>query len=180
MTTWRVLAAFALITFACNAGADGKLSDSQRHDLIDTHNQWRQAVGVAPLRWAEDLAAGAQRWAERLASEKACAMEHSSAEQRQQAGENLYWASPVRWSDGRREVQKVPGSKVVNAWGSEQADYDHAANECAPGRACGHYTQMVWHSTREVGCAMQVCADLAQVWVCRYRPTGNWIGERPY
>ena len=154
--------------------------ESNPQALIDAHNVWRAAVGVAPLHWANDLAVGAQDWADHLATHKGCAMEHSTADRRQKTGENLYWASPLRWSDGRIELQSVAPSKVVNAWGGERADYDYPNNTCPAGKQCGHYTQVVWRSTREVGCAMQQCADKSQVWVCRYRPTGNWVGERPY
>jgi pathogenesis-related protein 1 len=44
---------------------------------------------------------------------------------------------------------------------------------CASNRQCGHYTQMVWPSTEDLGCGMSVCPTLGQVWVCHYRPTGN-------
>ena len=148
--------------------------------LVDAHNFWRNAVGTPPLHWANDLAIAAQTWADHLATHNGCNMEHSTAEARQKTGENLYWASPVRWSDGKLELQSVPAAKVVNSWGGERADYDYANNACVPGKQCGHYTQVVWRSTRQVGCAMQQCADQSQVWVCRYRPTGNWVGERPY
>ena len=38
-----------------------------------------------------------------------------------------------------------------------------------------HYTQMVWPSTTEVGCAMVSNAD-TDYFVCRYAPTGNMDG----
>ena len=172
---------FASLLLALPARAENDLlSPTIQGDIIATHNHWRSAVGTSPVVWADDLASAAQQWADHLAAEKGCNMVHSSSSARQKTGENLYWASPLRWSDGRLELQNVPGKKVVDAWGSEKNDYDEASHRCAPGKVCGHYTQVVWHSTREVGCGKQQCADLSQVWVCRYRPTGNWVGERPY
>jgi PadR family transcriptional regulator len=44
---------------------------------------------------------------------------------------------------------------------------------------CGHYTQIVWSNTREVGCGVARDSN-REVWVCNYNPPGNWIGERPY
>lgn len=163
-----------------NAAAENRLPPETRQELIHSHNTWRNTVGVPPLDWAEDLAASAQQWANRLAAERACEMEHSPAELRQKAGENLYWAGPVIWTNGKTEVQVVSGTKIVESWSDERADYDHARNECRKDSVCGHYTQVVWHSSREVGCAVQQCADKSQIWVCRYRPAGNWIGQRPY
>jgi pathogenesis-related protein 1 len=78
-------------------------------------------------------------------------------------------------------LQQVSPEQVVDSWGSEKADYDYANNSCAPGKMCGHYTQMVWRTTATVGCARAVCEDnLQQVWVCQYQPAGNWVDNRPY
>lgn len=169
-----------VVTASTGALADRQLDDPRRRELIDAHNRWRSAVGVGPLRWADDLATGARQWADRLARERNCRMQHSPAELRQQTGENLFWASPRRWSDGRVELQPLSGAQVVDSWGQERDDYQPARNTCRAGRVCGHYTQVVWRDTREVGCAMQQCDDRSQVWVCRYRPAGNWVGQRPY
>lgn len=179
-TSRRMLALAGAIMLSTAAASEEALSPKFRQALVDAHNAWRQDVKVADVNWADDLAAGAQQWADQLATERACRMEHSTIDQRQKSGENLYWASPVRWSDGKVERQSVTADQVVGSWGKERGDYDAQKNECRVGRVCGHYTQVVWRSTREVGCAMQVCGDQSQVWVCRYRPTGNWVGEKPY
>ncbi|NOS95644.1 MAG: SCP-like extracellular, partial [Methylotenera sp.] len=108
-----------------------------------------------------------------------CQMRHSNS--KAQYGENLYWGSALSWFDGRKALQKVSSEQVVNDWGSEKADYDYANNQCAPGKMCGHYTQIVWRATTHVGCGMAVCTDTQeQVWVCRYQPAGNWVGKKPY
>lgn len=147
--------------------------------IVAVHNQWRKKVGVPKLKYSASLAASAQAWANHLRDTNACKMRHSVPEGKY--GENLYWASALTWSDGRTELQKVTAKKVVDSWGSEVADYNYAKNSCVPGKMCGHYTQMVWRSTTQVGCAIAVCADSReQVWVCQYQPPGNWVGERPY
>lgn len=141
--------------------------------MLAAHNRWRAGIGVPPLRWSNKLAGVAAAYAERLAA-RGCAMQHS----RNRYGENLFWASPLRWSDGRVEVQRISEAYVVDAWGSERKDFDYRRNRCSG--TCGHYTQLIWSSTREVGCAARVCANRAQIWVCNYDPPGNIVGRRPY
>ena len=71
------------------------------------------------------------------------------------------------------QVVGVTATQVVDRWGAESADYSRVYDTCASNRQCGHYTQIVWTTTREVGCGMSVCPTLGQVWVCNYRPSGN-------
>lgn len=148
-------------------------------EIVATHNRWRAEVGVGALSYSPELAVSAQQWADNLKKTNQCRMRHSKPEGRY--GENIYWASAIAWSDGRRELQKVPSAKPVDSWGSEISDYDYAQNSCVPGKMCGHYTQMVWKTSTKVGCAFAVCEDsLDQVWVCQYQPAGNWVGHKPY
>ncbi len=71
--------------------------------------------------------------------------------------------------------------KPVNDWASEKAYYDYANNSCESGKACGHYTQVVWNTSTKVGCAYAICEDSHdQVWVCQYQPAGNVVGRKPY
>lgn len=150
--------------------------------MLAIHNQVRASVGTPPLRWSGQLAAYAQQWANHLATNNACTMQHRSHAHADtlKVGENLYWASPLRWSDGRVEVQTITPARVAQDWANEQGDYHYTNNSCRPSAQCGHYTQMVWRTTTEVGCAMTVCPDKGQIWVCNYNPPGNWVGERPY
>lgn len=150
--------------------------------MLAAHNQTRAAVGVAPLQWSGQMAAYAQAWAVHLATNNACRMQHRSHAHANplQVGENLFWASPLRWSDGRVEVQAITPAEVAHDWASERSDYDYASNTCRTGAQCGHYTQMVWRTTTQVGCGMAICPDKGQIWVCNYNPAGNWVGEKPY
>jgi len=148
--------------------------------IVDAHNKWRTQAGLTEkLNYSSSLAASAQNWVNNLKRTNACQMRHSKPDGRY--GENLYWASALKWSDGRRELQKVSDEQVVDSWGSERADYDYAHNHCKHGQVCGHYTQMVWRSTTAVGCAVAVCEKTQeQVWACQYKPAGNWVGNKPY
>ncbi len=165
-----------LLAAALVAGGAGAFDGPDREALVEAHNRWRAEVGSPPLAWSADLAATASWWAENLKARRGCRMEHSPGP----AGENLYWASPWRYADGRRRVQDVAAAQPVDRWAKEKADYDREGGRCAAGRQCGHYTQVVWRETREVGCGKAVCDDGSQVWVCHYRPAGNIVGRRPY
>ena len=66
---------------------------------------------------------------------------------------------------------------MVESWGSEIEFYNEANNTCDD--VCGHYTQIVWSNSTEVGCGMVTC-DGFDIWVCQYNPAGNVVGQRPY
>lgn len=174
---WALLSpALGLFALGCidgagkdSAGEAGAPTDFAQA-FVDAHNDARGRAEPSPspalpdLRWDGALAELAADWA------RGCVFEHSMGE----TGENLAIFS---WS--------VQPAEVVEAWFSEISDYDYATNTCAPGKMCGHYTQVVWRDTSRVGCALQVCDDVAgfgpgELWVCEYDPPGNWVGEQPY
>ncbi|MCW5212657.1 hypothetical protein VU04_07075 [Desulfobulbus sp. TB] len=142
--------------------------------ITAAHNKWRSQVGAPGLTWSEDLTNVAQDWANTL-KRNGCGFYHSM---KKGYGENLFMASPLMWSDGRRELQKISPEQVTDSWGNEVKDYNYADNSCTG--VCGHYTQVVWKETKEVGCAKAVCGDKSQIWVCSYSPAGNMAGQRPY
>ncbi|MDY6782447.1 MAG: pathogenesis-related family 1 protein [Cyanobacteriota bacterium] len=132
--------------------------------MLEAHNQWRAKVGVSPLRWSSQLATYAQQWADYLLAQNK--FEHRSSSP---YGENLASASG----------QQLSPARVVEMWGNEVRHYNYRTNRCAPGEMCGHYTQVVWRNTVEVGCAM-ARENGREVWVCNYNPPGNVIGRKPY
>jgi pathogenesis-related protein 1 len=77
-------------------------------------------------------------------------------------------------------VQPITPTQAIDSWGSEKENYSYATNSCAAGKVCGHYTQIIWESTTEIGCGTAVCADNTQIWVCNYSPAGNFVGKKPY
>ncbi len=132
--------------------------------MVDAHNRWRDTVRVPHLRWNAQLANYAQEWANYLL--RTNKFEHRS---NSPYGENLASASG----------QMLSPSRVLDMWGNEVNDYNYASNSCTPGQMCGHYTQVVWRNTSEVGCAV-ARNDQKEVWVCNYNPPGNYTGQRPY
>lgn len=144
--------------------------------MLAAHNDLRQQVGVDDLTWSTDLAASAQSWADYLIENKLFG--HSSNRQRQDGyiGENLtgYQAS------GAGTAYQTPAA-AVQGWINESQYYDYETNRCAAGQICGHYTQMVWADTTDVGCGVaRTENNNREVWVCHYAPGGNVVGQRPY
>ncbi|VDD76757.1 unnamed protein product [Mesocestoides corti] len=75
--------------------------------------------------------------------------------------------------------------RMAQGWYNEIKDYDYASDRCRG--VCGHYTQMIWAKTTEVGCAAQRCDSTMPSWnppvyllACQYKPSGNWNGQKPY
>ncbi|HUA21252.1 MAG TPA: CAP domain-containing protein [Bryobacteraceae bacterium] len=157
-----LLAAILAVTAGAQHRRSGESSPSLSREMLAAHNAVRAQVNVPPLIWSRQLAARAQDWADFLARSRRFYHRPGS-----NLGENIF------------EISGAPASpaEVVADWASEAHDYNYRANTCRA--VCGHYTQLVWGTTREVGCAV-ARADNREVWVCNYAPHGNWVGERPY
>jgi uncharacterized protein YkwD len=137
-------------------------------ELLAAHNGERKRVGVHQLTWNEGLAKDAKIWANQLARQGR--MRHSSRDAREGIGENLWAGTKGRFSPTRminafiREKQYFkpglfPDVTTTGNWGD-----------------VGHYTQLIWPDTKEIGCAITGNAKTDYL-VCRYKPSGNWRGE---
>jgi uncharacterized protein YkwD len=130
------------------------------------HNRWRVRVGVPLVRWNTEIAASAQAFAD------SCPAGHSSNESRRniagfaELGENLA---------GGRGMSIV---QAIGNWVAERARYDFgtAISETNFG-SFGHYTQIVWKQTTEIGCGVSACGTYNIV--CRYGEAGNRLGQTP-
>ena len=149
--------------------ASPAFADARAGDWLDAHNTERSEFGVLPLRWSDDLAAEARVWAETLAREEQ--MRHSSFEERAGRGENLwmgtagYYTAEQMIAHFAQEKQyfrtgRFPEVSTTGQWGD-----------------VGHYTQVVWPATREVGCAT-ARGPRYEFLVCRYWPAGNKMGQQ--
>jgi len=132
--------------------------------ILERHNFWRADVGVGELTYSQDLAKEANKWAIALKKQQ-CAFKHS----RTSFGENLF----------KGTVGYYTVADAVDSWAGEKQDYNYEGNKCAKDKVCGHYTQIVWQNTTEVGCAKNIC-DGSVTWVCNYNPPGNYVGQKPY
>lgn len=157
-----------------DGGAEGmngcRLTRGEIGTLISLHNKARAEVGVEPLIWSNKLAAYAQSWADHLAS-TTCTMEHRpvSGPWKQEFGENLLI--------GAADHHGV--ADAVWAWEREKAMYHGGVLTASNWYPSGHYTQIVWRTTKRLGCAKAECNSRVIV-VCNYDPPGNLLGQKPY
>ena len=153
-----------------------QLSSADQDTLLNLHNSERGQVGVPFISWSNSLAEDAQGWANHVASlglAENQLVPHATWEERNSHGENLAWGA----------TGEFPISVLAQGWADEKAIYDgHPISEAdfLPGSPMiGHYTQMVWKDTTEIGCAL--ASDAIQDYlVCRYNPSGNFYGQTPY
>jgi len=144
--------------------ADGTLSAEEKA-LFDYHNKVRADVSVAPLVWSDKLKGVAAAWGQKLVA-KGCVMEHSKGSG---YGENLYMGS----------AEYFTMLDAAKSWESEKKHYTGAPLNGSNWYKSGHYTQMVWRKTTEVGCAKVTCKGSLIV-ICNYNPPGNFMGEKAY
>ncbi|KAK1300949.1 hypothetical protein QJS10_CPB13g00044 [Acorus calamus] len=135
-------------------------------DFLDAHNAARAQVGVGPMSWSDTVAAYAQNYANQRAAD--CALEHSDSGGLY--GENIFKGSGSDWT----------AKDAVDLWVGEEKNYDYNSNTCADGEMCGHYTQVVWANSVELGCARVNCDGDGVFITCNYSPPGNFNGEWPY
>jgi hypothetical protein len=166
-------------------------------EVLCAHNKVREEVHsenpsvppIDPLIWSDKLASSAQNWAEHLAS--IGKLEHSGS------GENLssigssYTDSIESWADEKKD--NLQDSWANELWSGQSHKFPDAGpqvcacpgnckgqNLCYISKTCdfcdfGHYTQIVWRGTNEVG-----CGEKDGIRVCQYAPAGNTWGGKVY
>ncbi|CAA7037760.1 unnamed protein product [Microthlaspi erraticum] len=132
-------------------------------DYLAVHNRARARVGVRPIKWHADVAAYARQYARRRRGD--CRLVHSDG----RYGENLAGSTG-----------DLSGAAAVRLWVSERSDYFYDSNTCRSGKACGHYTQVVWRNSEWVGCAKVRCNNGGTFIICSYSRPGNVRGRKPY
>jgi hypothetical protein len=161
-------------------------TDTAALGALEVHNCARKTVDppastpIQSLTWDATVASTAQTWA------NGCNYAHGG---QNGYGQNIYAATST---DPNFTATLTD---AADAWASEEPYYNYAANTCntanPPNTAgtCGHYTQVVWNSTTQLGCGLKFCTTNSPFpgfpnpdWyfvVCDYNPAGN-NGSRPY
>ncbi len=138
--------------------------------ILAAHNKERLDLGLEPLTWNPALAQSAQLWADTLASTGR--FEHAPENRDTPEGENL-WAGTKGY---------YAPEAMVDAWIREKRFFRPGVfpDNSTTGNVedVGHYTQLIWRATMQVGCA-EAASATEDILVCRYAEAGNYIGERP-
>lgn len=137
--------------------------------LLDEHNRERARLGIAPLRWSAKLELAARDWGEVLASRDR--LEHASYAGRGGAGENLWMGTA-----GHYDPESMVDAFVAEGNVFRPGQFPDVS-ETGRWQDVGHYTQLIWPGTQEVGCALANNAR-NDFLVCRYWPAGNTVGAR--
>lgn len=147
-----------------------------RNTALSQHNTYRTTHRSPSLTASASLNASAQRWAEQMAASGS--FQHSSASQRNNAGENLY----VSYTTANSVAAATLANQAVTGWYNEVSSYNYANPVFS--MQTGHFTQVVWRSSTELGCgSARGTATLsgrtynAFYVVCHYSPAGNVTGQ---
>lgn len=122
--------------------------------ILNSTNFYRSEHNATALTWNETL----EDFAADYLDDNDCAFEHSGGPY----GENLAIGYPN-------------ATASVEAWGNERGEYNFKRGKFSHGT--GHFTQLVWKDTTDVGCGRRLCGESGWYLVCEYWPRGNVIGE---
>ncbi|GAA47945.1 GLIPR1-like protein 1 [Clonorchis sinensis] len=146
-------------------------TEDQRQKFLKFHNDLRDKIRKCelpgqppakapyePMVWDTAVEAQAQKWADK------CLFSHGETDG---VGQNIAIAGSV-------EV-------AVKLWADEYVNYDPESGECKPSGGCLHYTQMAWAASTKLGCGVKNCPNIGgTLYVCDYKPRGNYWGAKPY
>lgn len=139
------------------------------HRLLQAHNVERDRAGLPRLAWSSRLAREAQDWAVHLSRKGS--LEHAGSDRRRNMGENLWMGSAGYYS----------AEQMIGGFLSERGKFRPGTfpqvSRTGNWADVGHYTQIIWPRTTEVGCAVAKGA-VNDFLVCRYNPPGNLIGQK--
>ncbi|XP_050307395.1 cysteine-rich secretory protein 3-like [Anthonomus grandis grandis] len=158
-----------------------------RNKIVMYHNYFRSKVepkasNMLKMKWHKGAARAAQKWAD-----KCQFLVHDGVVGRRidgygSCGQNIFIATT-----------RVPWLFAIETWWLEKNNFKYGGKNNMT--LTGHYTQLVWAATHEVGCGLAKCyfrhpeaketeakARVFYNYVCNYCPIGNRPGKmsHPY
>uniref|UniRef100_A0A3Q4AFF6 SCP domain-containing protein n=1 Tax=Mola mola TaxID=94237 RepID=A0A3Q4AFF6_MOLML len=133
-------------TFLAFRPSTSGVSVAEQSEIVNKHNEFRRSVqppasNMLKMSWNSEAAANAQAWADQ------CIMDHSPKSDRRitnlnKCGENVA-------SSGNR----ISWSEVIQGWYNEAKDWRYGVGSIN-GKTVGHFTQVVWYNSHEIGCEL--------------------------
>merc|ERR1711872_183391 len=181
----------------CKAATSGRdFTDAGKKIILEKHNELRRkvakgeenqakqqpkAANMREMVWNDELAAIAQRWADQ------CDFGHDKDRKKLDGtyvGQNAYKSSSSRESDLTTVMSKM--DKPTLAWYDEVHKYNFDPVNIKPFNfvyQAGHYTQVVWAESEELGCGQVMYKDgdwYSNIVICNYAKGGNFKGATMY
>ena len=142
-----------------------------QRDALKRHNYYRKYHQSVPMELTQKLNDYAQQYAETLAEKDE--MQHSAKEEREKiygdwTGENLYyfWTSQIDLT--------ITGAAAVDDWYDEIKDYDFQNGKSKNGGVVGHFTQVLWKDSTQLGIGVAKSSKNSVYVVGNYHPGGNF------
>ena len=139
-----------------------------RDEALAAHNSARAAHGASPLNWNDGLAAASESWVD------GCVFGHGGFQSGAFGGMPLDESSASSRILMSKPIENVSAglgvTDGINSWVSEGYDAGDPFSHL-------RFSQIVWKSTTDVGCAITNCPDIGQFLACQYSPPGNVIGQ---
>ncbi|XP_055379616.1 uncharacterized protein LOC129610871 [Condylostylus longicornis] len=133
-----------------------------KRKFLEETNKYRSKHDAPPLIMSNELCSFAQEWANHLAY-NVKGLQHRP---RCQYGENLYASKGYQ----------VDGGTAVKSWYDEINNYNF--NKPGFSSKTGHFTQLVWKNTKQVGVGMATKNGWIYI-AANYSPPGNVLGQFP-
>ena len=137
--------------------------------LVNRHNTLRKKHSAGKLTKLAAIAKLAQTTVNNCKS-KGTLIHSGTSYNGQWMGQNLYVSGGV-----------PSGADVANSWYSENVNYNYNTGKTKNNGVIGHFTQLVWKSSKNIGCAVAVgtwSGYKNSYYVgCNYFPGGNVFGE---
>jgi len=155
-----------------------KITDKQKSEIVNKHNILRASEGASDMEmmtWNESLAAAAELWVTHCMWQR-----------------GFPPLPGTTFTEYGQCIYAKNGAKInlvgsIQEWYDQKTNYDYNTMRCAPGKSCRHYTQLVWSTSRQIGCAYRYCDKLtksdfrnAEYLACNYVPAGNFEGLKPF
>ncbi|KHJ88423.1 SCP-like protein, partial [Oesophagostomum dentatum] len=167
------------------------MSDEIRRTFLNMHNGFRSSLALG-REYDKLIKGNASPAAKMLKMVYNCSIEesamrnagrcvygHSSDYERPGLGENIYQTTAPYLDKIKAATQ------ASQLWWNELKEngvgHDNMITDelwSRPGKMIGHYTQMAWETTYQLGCAIVYCPHTYVV--CQYGPSGNYFNEPIY
>lgn len=162
----HILGTLACFLFIYSHSQIVTIGDLEKKSILETHNIERRSLNIPDLQWSDHLEKLSQQWALKLAKEDRD-IYHSHNDQ---FGENISYFFPIPDNYGIEYG--------VQLWNEEKEFFKYGKKNKLS--EVGHYTQVIWSTTTEVGCGCAKGKSGAYFFVCKYNPPGNYTGVNPY